>query len=61
MVHIDLIGPYIKSIIKQQPGNAIIRKNSSMTCMAMIVPATGWFEIVEIPTFNFNDLMSGND
>ena len=46
MVNVDLIGPYIKYIIQQQPGSAIINDNASLTCMTMIDPAMGWFEIV---------------
>ena len=29
--------------------------------MTMIDPATGWFEIVEIPTFNLDEVTAGND
>ena len=61
LVHVDLIGPYSKSIIQQQPGYATIWKNVSMTCMTMIDPATDWFKIVEIPTFNLDDVTGGND
>ena len=59
-MHVDLIVPYSKSIIKQQPGGAIIIKNVSLTCMTMIDPATGWFKIVEIPTYDIDDVTSGN-
>ena len=45
LVNVYLIGPYIKSILQQHPGGAIIWKNFSMTCMSMIDPATGWFKI----------------
>ena len=40
LVHVDLIDPYIKSIIQQQPGGTVIRKNDNLTCMNMIDPAT---------------------
>ena len=52
LVHVDLIGPYRKSIIQHQPGGAVISNNASLTCMTMIYPATGWFDIVEIPRFD---------
>ena len=52
MVHVDLIGPYINSIRQQHPGGILIRNNSNLTYMTMIDPATGWFNIVEIPTFD---------
>ena len=45
-VHVDLIGSYIKSIGQQKPGVTVIRNNASLTCMAVIDPATGWFKIV---------------
>ena len=61
IVHVDLIGPYSKTIIQQQPGNTVIRNNASLTCMTMIDPATGWFEIVEIPTFDLEEVTIFND
>ena len=57
----ELIGSYSKSIIKQQPGGTIIKNNFSLTCMKMIGPATGWFKIVEIPTYTLNEVTVGND
>ena len=59
-MHVDLISKYRKSIIKQKPGGAIIWKNAIMTCMKMIDPATGWFEIFRIPTFDLDVVMAGN-
>ena len=61
MVNVYLIGPYSKSIREQHPGGAIIQKDDSLTCMTMIDPTTGWFEIVEIPTFDLHEVTSGND
>ena len=60
-MHVDLIGPYRKSIRQQQPGGSVIRKNVSLTCMMMIDPDTGWFEIVEIPMFDLKEVTLGND
>ena len=51
-VHIDLIGTYSKSIRQQQPGVAAIKSDFSLTCMIMIEPAMGWFEIVNVPVFD---------
>ena len=59
-VHVDLIGPYIKSRRQQQPGGTIIRNNTSLTRIKVIDPATGWFEIVEIPTFDLQEVALGN-
>ena len=28
--------------------------------MSMIDPTTGWFEIVEIPTYDLNEVIGGN-
>ena len=40
---------------------AIIKNNFSLTCMIMIDPATRCFEIVEVTTFDINEVMGGND
>ena len=32
-----------------------------MNSMKIIDPATGWFEIVEIPMFDLNEVTDGND
>ena len=60
-VHVDLIGLYSNSIRQQQPGGTVIRKNSSLTCMTVIDLYTGWFEIVEMPTFDLEEVTIGND
>ena len=60
-VYVDLIGPYSRSIRQQQTGGAFIRKNASLTCITMIDPATGWFDVVEIPTFDLEEVALGND
>ena len=57
----DLTGPYNKSIRQQQSGGTVIRKNASLTFMTMIDPATCWFKIVEIPTFELEEVTKGND
>ena len=56
----DLIVPYSKYIRKQQAGEAIIKKNISLTCMTMIEPATGWFEISEVPMYDIGKVTGGN-
>ena len=61
LVHVDLICPYSKSIRQHQPGGTIIWKNASITCTTMIGPATGWFEIVKIPTLSLKEVTEGND
>ena len=61
LVHVDLIGPYIKSIRQQNLGGAIIQNDDSLTCTTMIDPATGWFDVVKILTFDLDELTAGND
>ena len=56
----DLIGPYSKSIRQRQPGGTVIRNNNSLNCMAVIDLATGWFDIVKIPTFDLEEVTLGN-
>ena len=51
-VHVDLIYSYGKSIRQNKPGGTVIRKNASLTFMAMIDLAAGWFKIVKMPTFD---------
>ena len=60
-LHVDLIGPYSKSIRQHQLGGAIIWNNVSLTCMRMVDPVTGWLEIVEMPMFDPHELMDVND
>ena len=60
-VYIDLIDQYGKSIRQQHPCGTIIRNNSILTCMTMIDLVTGWFEIFEMPTFDLDELLLGND
>ena len=56
----ELIGPYSKSIKQQQLGGAIIKNNVSLTCMKMIDPTKGWFEISLIPTYDLDVVTVGN-
>lgn len=55
-VHIDLVGPYTIDAKQMQPDGSIIPKTYSLTCMTFIDPATGWFEIAEVPHYDLNDL-----
>ena len=61
MVHIDLVVPYIKSIIQHKTGDATTSNDASLTFMTMINPATGWFEIIEVPMFYLDKVTGGND
>lgn len=59
-VHIDLIGPYSVTINQTQANGSIQKKDVQLTCMTMIDPATGWFEIAEVPSFDIEDVRRGN-
>ena len=51
-VHEYPMSSYSKSIRQQKTGRNVIRNNARLTCMTTIDPATGWFKIVNIPTFD---------
>ena len=59
-VHTDLIGPYAITAKQFQTDGSIIDKEFSLTCMTMIDPVTGWFEIVEIPSYIVDDVKNKN-
>lgn len=49
-VHVDLIGPYTKTVKQIQPGLDKPKKvDLELIAMTFIDPATGWFEIAEVP------------
>jgi len=50
-VHVDLIGPYSIDAPQFQPDGSIQTKTLQLTCMTMLDPVTGWFEIVEVPSY----------
>ena len=55
-VHTDLIGPYSLTAKQFQPDGSIVEQNIQLTCMTMIDPVTGWFEIVEVPNYIVEDI-----
>ena len=59
-MNVDLISLSNNSIIKQQPGGAVVWNNAGLTSMTIIEPVTGWLEIVDIPMFDLNEVMTGN-
>ena len=54
-VHVDLIGPYSLTAKQQLPDGSVQDKDFSLTCMTFVDPATGWFEIAEVPTYILHD------
>jgi len=59
-VHIDLIGPYTVEVQQNQPGNEIKKVKLQLTCMTFLDPATGWFEIAEVPYYDNEEIKHGN-
>ena len=61
LVHVDLIYPYINSIRHHNPGGYNIKNDVSLSCMKIIDPATGWFEIVKVSMFGLDEVVASND
>ena len=57
-VHVDLIGPYSIHIRQTTIEEKIIEKEVKLMCMTMIDPASGWFEIAEVPSIDIEELKS---
>ena len=55
-VHVDLIGPYSVRANQFQTDGSIAQKELQLTCMTMIDPVTGWFEIAEVPNYIIEDV-----
>ena len=55
-VHTDLVGPYSIKAKQYQPDGSISEIELQLTCMTMLDPVTGWFEIVEVPNYIIEDL-----
>jgi hypothetical protein len=55
-VHMDLIGPYSITTKQFQLGCSIVEQDMQLTCMIMIDPVTGWFEIVEVLNYIIKDI-----
>ena len=49
----DLIGPYT---IKGKDGSIL-----DFMCLTMIIPATGWFEIIELPNMSVTYVQKGKE
>ena len=61
MVHVNLIGPYSKSIRQHHPGSYNINNNVSLTCMTILGLATGCSDIVEVPKYDLGEVNGGNN
>ena len=60
-VHIDLIGPYSITAKQSVPGGKIKEIELKLTAMTMVDPATGWFEIIEVPYYSIDDVKNNKD
>ena len=58
---IDLVVPYSLTAKQYQPDGSIQTKELQLTCMTMLDPATGWFEIVEVPNYIMVDVKNKMD
>ena len=52
----DLIGPYSLTAKQFQPQDKAKEVELQLTCMTMLDPVTGWFEIVEVPNYVIEDI-----
>ena len=59
-VHVDLIGPYTKTVKQMQPGGTVTEVDLYLTCMTFIDPATGWFEITQVPYYDLDQVKVQN-
>ena len=55
-VHTDLIGPYTVTTNQYQVDGSTREVTLQLTCMTMLDPVTGWFEIVEVPQYIAQEL-----
>lgn len=60
-VHVDLVGPYSLTAKQFQPDSSIKPIELQLTCMTMLDPVTGWFEIIEIPNYIVIDVKNKMD
>ena len=59
-VHVDLIGPYSLTAQQFQPDGETASTELRLTCMTMLDPVTGWFEIAEVPDYIVDDVKNKN-
>ena len=60
MVYVELISPYNKYIRQHPLGVTTMNSDDSISCKMMIEPTMGWFEIIEVTTFDLNEVTDGN-
>jgi hypothetical protein len=51
-VHIDLKGPYHITALQNKPGLKMESMDFHLLLMTMVDPATGWFEVAQVPIFD---------
>ena len=60
-MYTDLIEPYSITEKQTQPGGKIKEIELQLTAMTMVDPAMGWFEMVEVPYYNIEDIVNDKD
>ena len=60
-VHVDLIGPYTVTTNQYQVDGSTREVTLQLTCMTMLNPVTGWFEIVEVPQYIAQELQESQE
>ena len=60
-VHTDLIGPYTVTTNQYQVDGSVKEVTLQLTCMTMLDPVTGWFEIVEFPQYITQEIQTSKD
>jgi len=58
-VHIDLKGPYHITALQNKPGLKTECTDFHLLLMTMVDPATGWFEVAQVPIFDLSLISSG--
>ena len=56
-----MIGPYTVTINQYQVDGSVKEATLQLTCMTMLDPVTGWFEIVEVPQYITQEIQTSKD
>ena len=59
-VHIYFIVPNTKSIIQYHSDSGILHNDIFLAWMTMLYPTTVWFDTIQVPCFDLNEVLSGN-
>ena len=59
-MNIELIGPHLNYTRQHHKRGKTIQREVSLTCMKVIYKSTGWFKIIEVPSFDQEEDSQGN-